>query len=77
MFNAERNLAELLLVETERVIKKLELDFNKELKRQFPDSIEEKRSVVKKKHQPYKKQLSKRRKKIGPYLKIYINMQNR
>ena len=63
LFNAERNLVELLLVETDSVIKKLELDINKELKRLFPNSIEENRSVIKKKHQPYKKQLSRRRRK--------------
>ena len=63
LFNAERNLVELPLVETGSVIKKLEIDFNKELKRQFPDSIVENRSVIKKKHQPYKKQLSIRRRK--------------
>ena len=63
LFNAERNLVELLLVETDSVIKKLELDFDKELKRLFPNSIEENRSVIKKKHQPYKKQLSRRRRK--------------
>ena len=39
LFNAEKNLVELLLVETDSVIKKLEFDFNKELKRQFPDSV--------------------------------------
>ena len=33
LFNAERHLVELLLGETDSVIKKLELDFNKELKR--------------------------------------------
>ena len=33
VFNAERYLVELLLGETDGVIKKLELDFNKELKR--------------------------------------------
>ena len=54
LFNAERNLAELLLVETDSVNKKHELDFNKELKRLFSNSIEENRSVIKKKHQPYK-----------------------
>ena len=32
LLNAERNLVELLLVEAASVIKKLELDFNKELK---------------------------------------------
>ena len=64
--NAEGNLVELLLVESDIVIKKLELDFNKELKKQFSDSIEEDRSVIKKKHQPYQKQLSiRRRKKMG------------
>ena len=63
LFNAERNLVELLLVETDSVIKKLELDIDKELKRLFPNSIEENRSVIKKKHQPYKKQLSRRRRK--------------
>ena len=64
LFNAEKNLVELLFVETDSVIKKLELDFNKELKRQFPDSIEEKKSIIKKKHQPYKIQLIIRRRKI-------------
>ena len=67
LFNTERNLVELLLVENDILIKKLELDFNKELKKHFPDSIEENRSVIKKKHQPYKKQLSikRREKKAG------------
>ena len=67
LFNTERNLVELLLVENDILIKKLELDFNKELKKHFPDSIEENRSVIKKKHQPYKKQLSikRREKKTG------------
>ena len=63
MFNVEKNLVELLVVETNSVIKKFELDFEKELKRLFPNSIEENRSVIKKKHQPYKKQSSRRRRK--------------
>ena len=63
LFNAEKNLAELLLVETDSVIKKLEFDFNKELKRQFSDSVQESSSVIRKKHQPYMKQLSIRRRK--------------
>ena len=63
LFNAEKNLVDLLLVETDSVIKKLKFDFNKALKRQFPDSAEENMSVIKKKHQPYKKQLSMRRRK--------------
>ena len=50
LFNVERNLAELLLVKTDSVIKKHELDFSKELKRLFSNSIEENRSVIKKKH---------------------------
>ena len=77
LFNAERNLVELLLVETDSVIKKLELDFDKEMKRLFPNSIEENRSVIKKKHQPYKKQLSRRRRKNGQNLKSYMSIQNR
>ena len=72
MFNAERNLVEILLVEISIVIKRLELDFNKELKRQFPNSIKENRSVIKKKHQPYKKQVSiKRRKKWAKFKDLH------
>ena len=63
MFNAETNLVTLLLVETDSVIKKLELVFSKDKKRLFPNSIEDNRSKIKKKHQPYKKQLSQRRRK--------------
>ena len=60
----ERSLVELLLAESDRVIKKLKLDFNKELKRQFPDlMIEARKSFIKKEHQPYKKQLSEQRRK--------------
>ena len=44
MFNVQRNLVELLLVLSDIVIKKVELDFNKELKRKFLDSIERKKS---------------------------------
>ena len=63
MFNAEKSLIELLLVESDNVIKKLEFDFNKDLKRQFPDSVEENRSVFRKKHQTYMEQLRIRRRK--------------
>ena len=72
LFNAERNLVELLLVETDSIIKKLELNFNKELKRQFPDSIQENRLLIKKKHQPYKKQLRiRRRKKMAKFKDLH------
>ena len=51
LFNADRNLAELLLVETDSVIKKHELDFSQELKTIFQFDRRY-RSVIKKKHQP-------------------------
>ena len=72
LLNAERNLIELLLVEADSVIKKLELDFNKELKWLFPGSIEENRSVIKEKHQPHKKQLTiSRRKKWAKFKELH------
>ena len=40
LFNADKNLVRLLLVEAGNVIKKLEFVFNKKVKIEFRDSIE-------------------------------------
>ena len=78
LFNAEKNLVELLFVETDSVIKKLELDFNKELKRQFPDSIEGKKVNNQKETSAIQDTTDhKEEKKNGLNLKMYINIQNR
>ena len=42
LYNAEKNLVELLLYESSKVVAKLEIDFNKELLNRHPNDYKEK-----------------------------------
>ena len=51
LFNAQRCLVELFLTKSDNVIAKIELEFSKELKKQYPDSTEIKKLEIMEKHQ--------------------------
>ena len=53
LYNAEKNLAELLLYESSKVVAKLEIDFNKEPVNRHPNDYKEKRIHLSKKHKGY------------------------
>ena len=61
LYNAERNLVELLLYESSNVVAKLEIDFNKELLNRHPNDHKEKRIHLSKKYKGYETELERRR----------------
>ena len=61
LFDAERSLVELLLTESDNVIKKIETEFDQELKKQHPDCTDVKKLEIMQKNQGYKKKLAMRR----------------
>ena len=63
LFDAERSLVELLLTESDNVIKKIETEFDQELKKQHPDCTDVKKLEIMQKNQGYKKKLAMRRKR--------------
>ena len=58
---AERNLVELLLNESLKVVERVELDHDLELKRAYPNNYENKRLQLNQKHQKFQQNLDKRR----------------
>ena len=60
LFDAERSLVELLLTESDNVIKKSETEVDQELKKQHPDCTCVKKLEILQKHQGYKKKLAMR-----------------
>ena len=62
-FDAERSLVELLLTKSDNVIKKIETEFDQELKKQHPYCTDVKKLEIMQKHQGYKKKLAMRRKR--------------
>ena len=67
--NAEKNLVELLLYESSRVIAKIEIDFSKEIYKLYPDDYKVKRIELTNNSKLYKKQLGKRSSKKRHNLK--------
>ena len=61
LYNAEKNLVELLLYESSKVVAKLEIDFNKELLNRHPNDYKEKHIYLSKKHKGHKNELEKQR----------------
>ena len=61
LYNAEKNLDELLLYESSNVVAKLEIDFNTELLNRHPNNHKEKRIHFSKKQKVYENELEKRR----------------
>ena len=61
LYNAEKNLVELLLYESSKVVAKLEIDVNKELLNRHPNDCKEKQIHLSKKHKGYENELEKRR----------------
>ena len=59
--NAEKNLIELLLYESSKVVAKLEVDLSNEIRELYPDSYEDKRLEMERKEDIYNKNLEKRR----------------
>ena len=62
LFDTERRLVELLLTESDNVIKKVETEFDQELKKQHPDCTDVKKLEIMQKHEGYKKKLVMRQK---------------
>ena len=57
LYNAEKNLVELLLYESSKVVAKLEIDVNKELMNRHPNDYKEKHVHLSKKHKGYENEL--------------------
>ena len=64
LFDAERSMVELLLTESNNVIKKIETEFDQEPNKQHPDYTDVKKLEIMQKHQCYKKKLAMRRERI-------------
>ena len=62
LFDAEWRLVELLITESDNVIKTIETEFDQELKKQHPDWSDVKKLEIMQKHQGYEKKLAMRRK---------------
>ena len=67
--NAERNLVELLLNESLKVVERVELDLDLELKRVYPKNYEDKRLQLNQKHQKFQRNLDKHRLKKWNHIK--------
>ena len=63
LFAAEKRLVRLLLRESEKVIAKIEVEFDQELEFQFPGTAEQKKFEIANKHQAFKNNLFTKRKK--------------
>ena len=61
LYNAEKSLIELLLYESSKVVAKIEVDLNKEIRELDPDSYEDKRMDMERKEEIYRKNFEKRR----------------
>ena len=60
LYNTEKNLAELLLYESSKVIAKIEVDFFKEIHKLHLDDYKTKLNEVSHNNKSYKKQLEKK-----------------
>ena len=61
LYNAEKNLIELLLYESSKVVAKLEVDLNNGIRELDPHSYEDKRVEMEREEEIYRKNLEKRR----------------
>ena len=61
LYNAKKNLVELLLYESSNVVAKLEIDFNKELLNRHPNDHKEKCIDLSKTYKGYENNLEKQR----------------
>ena len=61
LYNAEKNLIELLLYESSKVVAKLEVDLSNGIRELYPDSYEDKRLEMERKEDVYSKNLEKTR----------------
>ena len=84
LYNAEKNLVELLLYESSKVIANIEIDFSNEIYKLHPDDYNAKRIELTNNNKFFKKQLEKRsskrwhnlKKKMKPHqMKSLINWQ--
>ena len=60
LYNAEKNLVELLLYESSKVTAKIEIDFSNEIYKLHPDDYKAKRTELTNNNRFYKNQLEKR-----------------
>ena len=63
LYDAEKRLVKLLLTESEKVITGIEIEFDQQLERQYPDYAEQKKVEIVTRHQSYRNRLSQKRKK--------------
>ena len=60
---AEKDLVQLLLVESDKIIAKIDFEIHSHIKEYHPNNYHHERDLLQKKHNSYKKELSKRRNK--------------
>ena len=60
---AEKDLVQLLLVESDKIIAKIDFEIHSHIKEYHPNNYHHERDLLQKKHSSYKKELSKRRNK--------------
>ena len=60
---AEKDLVQLLLVESDKIIAKIDLEIQSHIKEHHPNNYHHEYGLIQKKHNNYKKELSKRRNK--------------
>ena len=61
LYDTERKLVELLLVESEKVIAKIEIDINNQLNEEYSTDASKKRAELERRNQNYRRELQQRR----------------
>ena len=63
LYDAKKRLVRLLLEESEKVIKTVEMDITREMDKQFPDCTDSERTSVREKHKRFEQNLEIKRNK--------------
>ena len=61
LYDSEKHLVKLLLAETQKVVEKTQIEFNKELHEKYPDSFREEKLLIEQRNGKIKKQLETKR----------------
>ena len=77
LYNAENNLVELLLYESNKVVAKMQIDLDQEIKRIDPRNYDKARRNLDNKHANYKRMLKNRRSKKWENVKVKRKDSNR
>ena len=59
MYDSEKRLVQLLLAETQKVVKKIQIEFNEEFHEKYPESFREEKLLIEKRNGKVKKRLNK------------------